>query len=580
MDPRPPRLPLLSSLPGLLALVSLAACSSVSDTSSECVGVKCDELGDTSDAAVRVSMETRTVFRDYEIDEPSADNHFTVRYRGVARHALTLDLLRVENDYGLSMWFIVDGNASSGAGSAPYGGRLYRATLAGRELLYTNGDGKVSPNWGPRELGGNNIVGWVGLGGAEAAFPTDEHGYYAATTWDYEFHTNDDGSLSFTSSTVGDPGGDGHQRLDLSVTYVVPADGPYWKTSIKVRNPDGNDKNFQYWHNYMLPAGRFDDRNQVEVLLPELSEIEVHSTGDDALKRPGSLGDGGHSVHAFARGNKVAMVHGPQGSAFASQFVQNWLGFFGRGQMVSRYGFYNHSSQLGLGMSSIGGEASIFPKAFGGAGIGPENWTADGSRYVEMWYSINTPNFWNDARLGAGDSLVHESFVYPLLQPEDLQRFDPEHPGAYRLGSEPTPEEPVLGQLGEDFEGASVPANDGMSTGTHAAQWQLWYDGTWGSGHHVELGNGEQRIGLNTGSFGLRRDFGDIGGKILTIDHRFGGDGWYEVLAGEVLLVKHESAFDGQESFVLPAGTSEIKFKVGSQGGGFHEAAIGGLLIE
>ena len=133
----------------------------------------------------------------------------------------------------------------------------------------------------------------------------------------------------------------------------------------------------------------------------------------------------------------------------------------------------------------------------------------------------------------------------------------------------------------EHFDGAQRSASDGTTTGNYDADWQIWYDGAiWGGGHRLLLGGGEQRIGLDNGSYGLSRNFGDIGGITLTIDHAFGGDGWYEVLANGVNVVSHQSPFDGVESFVLPAGSTTIEIKVGSQGSGFHEGVLRSIVIE
>ncbi|MBI2892790.1 MAG: DUF5107 domain-containing protein [Deltaproteobacteria bacterium] len=606
----------MRSLPVLprLVLLCLVGCTALPDelgrSGIECEGPDgCMGEGAAEPSAVTVTAETLRLERSYAIDEPSQDNGFTTRYRTAERHPFDLHLMKVENEHGLALWFVVDGAAEgpSGAGRAPYGARLFRATFGGEELLYTNQDGRLSPNWGPREVGSDRIVGWVGLGGAESAFPVEEHGYYSAVSWSYRYETRLDGSLAFTVSTTGDPGGDGSSRLDVSVTYVVPADGPYFTTRVRIANPDSWGKSYQYWHNFMLPAGRGDDRHDIEVLLPgvsrvplpdgsevqvpEVSRIEVHSTGDGALRAPGSLEDGGHSRFPFVPGGKVSRIHGPQDAGARDGWVQGWLGFFSAERPVSRYGFFDRSRTLGLGMVSPNGEPTIWPKAFGGPGIGTDNWTADGSRYVEMWYSVSSRSFWDWASLapsdglpGGIDELSHEVIVFPLRDPGELTAFDPAHPESYRparveepgSGTPAEDETPV-----EDFAGPVATASDGTATGTYDADWQIWYDGDrWGGGHSLQLEGGRQHVGLEAGSFGLRRVFGDVGGRTLRIAHRFGGGGWYEVLAGNTILVKYETAIDRTDVLALPAGATEVRLKVGSMGGGYHEAVISELTIE
>ena len=102
--------------------------------------------------------------RMYKIEGPSSSNQYTATYREQSWERITLPLLRVQNDYGLKMWFIYDGNFNdqSGSGVAPYGARLFRATFAGEELLYTNPRGKISPNWGPWYPDHSRIQGWIG----------------------------------------------------------------------------------------------------------------------------------------------------------------------------------------------------------------------------------------------------------------------------------------------------------------------------------------------------------------------------------------------------------------------------------
>lgn len=108
-------------------------------------------------------------------------------------------------------------------------------------------------------------------------------------------------------------------------------------------------------------------------------------------------------------------------------------------------------------------------------------------------------------------------------------------------------------------------ANDDTTTGTYAQGWELWYDGTpWGSGHVVEVKDGEQAIEVELGSYGLKRSFENISGRTLKLQHRFTGEGYYEVMADDEVLVRYTEPTYRVDELEIPSGTKEIKFKVGS----------------
>lgn len=126
----------------------------------------------------------------------------------------------------------------------------------------------------------------------------------------------------------------------------------------------------------------------------------------------------------------------------------------------------------------------------------------------------------------------------------------------------PKPFEPLVFAFPEEGRDR---VNDGTTRGTKSAGWEIWYDGEpWGTGHRVRSKNGEQVIAVEEGSYGLTREVGDVGGRTLKIQHRFSGDGFYEVMANDKTLVRYTEAMYEVEEYELPEGTTRITLKVGS----------------
>ena len=592
--------------------------------------------------AIEIFEDSVEIAIDVDVVGPSEDNQFTTSYRHTGLHTITVPLIVFRNASGLELSFVVDdqhaalSDIATGGSGAAFGARLYSASLGGEDLLYTNPSVKRSPNWGPvlpsaahkapGDLRGEDFLGWLGIGGAESCFPVHEHGYFPATNWSYEFRTNDDGSVTFTSWVDADnfnariDGASTGQNLDVAVSYTLPVEGEYWRTSIAIDNPDASSKPYQYWHNYMLPAGSEASPHTVEVLFGqgEVSKFEVHSTGDDGLKAADGQGasvlpDGGHAVHAWVPGSAASKIHGPR----HGDNIQNWLGLFnisgGRAvdasNMVSRYGFYDYDEGVGLAMVSASGEATIFPKAFGGPGIGTGNWTDSQTRYTEMWFSPNTRSFWEYPELGPGERLEHETIVFPFTSRSQFDAFDPAAPWDHDSGlavppddrdPEPDPEPSDSGNptdpgtCGEDFHGGTIDAASAVDpagcdgncppiAGTLAEGWTVWFDGGWGGARTLfhDAASGQQVFETAAGSFGIETHLCDLSEGTLTVEHRptfSDGQGWYEVWAGGEMIVKYEndtanpthlSAGCAHEAGVdrCPITSGEIRFKVGTSNG-------------
>ena len=591
--------------------------------------------------AIEVFEDQIEIAIDVEVVGPSEHNEFTTSYRQTGMRTVEVPLIVFRNASGLELSFIVNdryddfSDVAAGGSGAAFGARLYSATLGDQALLYTNPSVKRSPNWGPvlpsaahkgpQDLRGEDFLGWLGIGGAESCFPVHEHGYFPATNWSYAFHPNDDGSITFTSwvdaknfdARIG--GASTGQNLDVEVSYTLPVEGEYWRTSVAVANPDQSNKPYQYWHNYMLLAGSEADPHTVEVMFGEgeVSQFEVHSTGDDNLKNADGQGasvlaDGGHAVHPWGAGSTATKIHGPRGG----DNVQNWLGLFnisggrtlGESNMVSRYGFYDHDEGVGLAMVSASGERTIYPKAFGGSGIGTGNWTESQTRYTEMWYSTNARSFWDYPEIGPGQRVQHDTIVFPFASRSQFEAFDPSAPWEHDSGiavvpNDPDPEpEPgdsgssngSCGHVLEDFLGGTIDAASAVDAsgcdgdcppvaGTLAEGWTVWFDGGWGGARTLfhDAMAGQQVFQAATGSFGIRADLCDPGDATLTIEHDAtfsDGLGWYEIWSGGEMLIKYEN--DAANPIHLAPGcaheagldrcqisSGEISFKIGTPNG-------------
>ena len=527
----------------------------------------------------------------------------------------TLSVLEASNDFGLRLLFVYDGAEPSnmGGGAAPYGARLLSATFDGRELLYVNPQAKKT-RWG-HDLGGHT-QGWLGMGGAESAFPVDEHGYYGATSWDYDYRFEADGDFVFTASFSPERQGNRSDRLKVAVSYTVPADGAYWRTRIRIENPDPTQKRFQYWHNYMMPAGNDPHRDTYRVYMDGVTDVEVHSTADACLATSGQ-DMGAHSQQAWVDGGRISRIHGPQGQQCGDAAnVQGWLGMFNlQDQRIERYGFLNENPAApgtgwGIGMVANGARNAFYPKAFGGPNIGTSEWTGGTSRYVEMWYSPTNRSFWPEDEYILGeagreaadgtqlDVIDNETIQFPFFTEQQYRAFRADAPWAHLGGVTPTtpepgPVEPEPGEpepsaggdlIHESFDGAGQPFSDGRVDGTVAAGFYSWYDedpgNPWSTAMALAMTGDAQVVGLERGSFGLCKDYGDrLGGvsRTLHLDYSFSGSNnpWFEVLVndphdGGQNRVFRRTSNDGSsdQSIPLPAGSRVICFKVGTGGGG------------
>lgn len=271
------------------------------------------------------------------------------------------------------------------------GGRLYGMTVkaTGEELLYQNPVIKPT-HWGPAEQGW-----WLAVGGIEWCLPVEEHGYEWGVPWSYTTST----TIQGTTITLWDTAATDRIRARIQVT--LPADRASLQITPRLENPTATPVTFKFWDNAMLAPGAPNTIGpDLRFLLP-ISQVTVHSRGDDYLPGEGEAMDwpvyGGTDYSRLGNWNR-------------------WLGLFARPQAVEDWaGVYDEDAERGV--------ARIFPpqvavgvKAFGFGWNDPipsTIWTDDGSYYVEL-HGGPSPTFWDAITLNPGESLEWTETWLPL----------------------------------------------------------------------------------------------------------------------------------------------------------------------
>lgn len=250
------------------------------------------------------------------------------------------------------------------------GGRIYRwiDKISGRDLLYHNTVIKPTP-WGHRGW-------WLGGGGMEWAFPTDEHGLAEASTWTYTLYpgTAQAGvSLRDVDELTG---------LEVEISVFLEPEKAYFTLQPRIANPTATAIDYKFWINGMFTLGSPQVGDQLRFVLPA-RQATVHSSSDEGIPNDGELIDwpvyNGRDLSRYETWN-------------------GWLGAFAAPQAMAGYqGAFNRATNLGV--------ARVFPrelvrgaKVFGPGDLPPEIWTDDGSSYFELWGGL-APTFAEQVRL-------------------------------------------------------------------------------------------------------------------------------------------------------------------------------------
>jgi hypothetical protein len=261
------------------------------------------------------------------------------------------------------------------------GGRLLRWTdrVTGRQLFYANPVVKPT-RWGYRGW-------WLGTGGMEWAFPTEEHGLNAYRPWQY--------TLLWNGVRVWDT--DDRTGMTIEVTISADGDHSFFTLTPRIMNRTEETQRYQFWANAMLTLS---DSNRpspgLAFILPD-DAVTVHSTADEGLPQPGARMS--WPVHDGRDFSRYSEWH-------------RYLGIFADPAQAGFFGAYDRQSDQGI--------VRIFPhkvatgaKIFCLGALPSDLWTDDSSRYFELWAGL-TPTFWDYWELAPGASLSWAERWYPV----------------------------------------------------------------------------------------------------------------------------------------------------------------------
>ena len=280
------------------------------------------------------------------------------------------------------------------------GGRIYQCIFkpTGNNEFYSNPVVKPT-HWGPPSPpyppGAN---WWLAAGGLEWGFPVEEHGYEFGTSWGFDHVTQTNGGVMVTLFTRTGP-----QKPYAVVDVILPPDTAYFVIRPHITNPTGTAFRFKWWHNAMLAPGAANRPGPDLRFIFPVSEMTVHSTGDPALP---------------AAGQPMPWpVVGGRDLSRLGNWAQ-WLGAFQRpaaqGDFVAVYDAAADEGMVRIYPSSVARGAKLFAMGWS-APIGADNWTDDGSGYVELHGGL-APTFDDWYELPPGGEIDWSEVWYPVAR--------------------------------------------------------------------------------------------------------------------------------------------------------------------
>jgi hypothetical protein len=288
----------------------------------------------------------------------------------------------VQNEY-LKLTFLPD-----------LGGRLYEVLYkpTGHLVTYKNPVLKPSP-WGPQEQGW-----WLAAGGFEWCLPVEEHGYEWGVPW--KLAATHDGQ----SVTVTLRDSDATDRVRAEIAVQLKAGEAGFTIRPRLENPTGASMVVKYWTNAMLaPGGRNAPSADLRFVLPEAErQVTVHSRGDDAL--PGYNQQMSWPIHNGTDYSRLGNWN-------------RWLGFFEDPAVGGFLAVYDYAYDEGM-VRAFSSEVASGAKVFGFGWhdpIAPDNYTDDGSSYVEI-HGGPAPTFDHSVTLPAGGQLQWTEVWYPVAR--------------------------------------------------------------------------------------------------------------------------------------------------------------------
>lgn len=280
------------------------------------------------------------------------------------------------------------------------GGRIYECTFkpTGSNEFYSNPVIKPT-RWGPPSPpypeGAN---WWLAAGGLEWGFPVEEHGYEWGTSWGFDHVTQANGGVMVTLFTRGGP-----QKPYAVVDIILPPDTAYFVIRPHIINPTGATFRFKWWHNAMLAPGPANKPGPNLRFIFPVSEVTIHSTGDPAL--PGA---GQPMPWPVVNDRDLSRL---------GNWAQ-WLGAFQRpaaqGNFVGVYDPAADEGMIRIYPSNIARGVKLFAMGWSAA-IGADNWTDDGSGYVELHGGL-WPTFNDWYELPPGGEVDWSEVWYPVAR--------------------------------------------------------------------------------------------------------------------------------------------------------------------
>jgi hypothetical protein len=295
-------------------------------------------------------------------------------------HDVTYSTLVVENEF-LRLTFLPG-----------LGGRLYEVLdkRTGHRATYRNPVLKPSP-WGPPEQGW-----WLAAGGIEWCLPVEEHGYEWGVPWVARVSRDARGAtITLRDTEAGD-------RVRAAIAVRLEAGAGSFTVRPRIENPTAQPLAVKYWTNAMLaPGGRNSVSSRLRFVLADgVTAVTVHSRGDDWLP------------------NAAERMSWPVHSGIDFSGLGNWnrwLGFFenpAAGDFMAVYDEGYDEGMVRVFPSSVARGAKVF--GFGWTDpIPPDNWTDDGSTYVEL-HGGPAETFDDSVTLPAGGHLEWTETWYPV----------------------------------------------------------------------------------------------------------------------------------------------------------------------
>jgi hypothetical protein len=323
------------------------------------------------------------------------------------------------------------------------GGRVYECIFkpTGHDEFYRNP--VVKPTlWGPGpDIAPAGANWWLAAGGLEWGFPIAEHGYEWSTEWGYDPVTQGDGSVMVSLFTRD------YQRPYVDVDIILPPDVAYFIVRPHITNPLGSAFRYKWWADAMLAPGGTNKAGAGLHFIYPVDTMTVHSTDDTALPATGQP-----MTWPITDGRDMSRL-------------ANWNGYLGFFERPAAQGDFTAAYDTAQDEGMVRTYPSATARGAKGFGLGwktpldPQEWTDDGSTYVEMHGGL-APTFdeWNE--LPAGGSVTWSETWYPAAKIGDIVYANAHAAlNVTRSGSgvrvRVFPAEPIKGQLSVAAGGAT-----------------------------------------------------------------------------------------------------------------------------